>query len=316
MKNYNGSNKINLEVLLKSEDLFSATGYLGEAPQLSSTYAQYDNGYKVFNGSNSYYDNFVNNTSLSAWVSGSPGQNGNMPYADDGLWLNTQVSGSPVDFHLPIDFNFNNSYFITYGSGYNISDSFLRWGYGCLPTEPTAYLDGANYFVIANNTVTQGISSFTTDVNQTYYFYYENGVFYAVSSTQSVHSEFLPNASLSSRQIAGQLDNGNAYWSYVAVADVLNNDMPTFTIGSAYHPLSSFSISSNSLVVNTTFMEHNLTGYQYYAFSPVYNGDPVWFLVNGQIGDRLSVLLDSNVSLTVQILGYSYSNIIKEVKVE
>jgi hypothetical protein len=48
----------------------------------------------------------------------------------------------------------------------------------------------------------------------------------------------------------------------------------------------------------------------------MYNGNPVWFLVDRQVGDRLSVLLDSNVSLTVQILGYSYSNIIKEVKVE
>ena len=68
--------------------------------------------------------------------------------------------------------------------------------------------------------------------------------------------------------------------------------------------------------MNTTFTEHNLTAYQYYAFSPVYDGNPVWFVVNGQAGDRLSVLLDSNVSLTVQILGYSYSNVIKEVKVE
>jgi hypothetical protein len=104
------------------------------------------------------------------------------------------------------------------------------------------------------------------------------------------------------------------YWEYGV--DVPNGIMPIFTIGPVYHPLSSFSISSNSLVVNTTFTEHNLTAYQYYAFSPEYNGNPVWFLVDGQVGDRLSVLLDSNVSLTIQILGYSYSNVIKEVKVE
>ena len=104
------------------------------------------------------------------------------------------------------------------------------------------------------------------------------------------------------------------YWEYGV--DVPNGIMPTFTIGPAYHPLSSFSISSNSLVVNTTFTEHNLSAYQYYSFSPMYNGNPVWFLLDGQVGDRLSVLLDSNVSLTVQILGYSYSNVIKEVKVE
>ena len=48
VKNYNGSGKIDLEVLAKSEDLFSSTGYLGEAPQLSSTYGEYFNGLKVF----------------------------------------------------------------------------------------------------------------------------------------------------------------------------------------------------------------------------------------------------------------------------
>ena len=31
VKNYNGSGKIDLEVLAKPENLFSATGYLGEA---------------------------------------------------------------------------------------------------------------------------------------------------------------------------------------------------------------------------------------------------------------------------------------------
>ena len=43
VKNYNGSGKIDLEVLAKSEDLFSATGYLGEAPQLSPTWNEYNN---------------------------------------------------------------------------------------------------------------------------------------------------------------------------------------------------------------------------------------------------------------------------------
>ena len=33
-----------LYVLQSYENLFSSTGYLGEAPQLSSTYAEYDNG--------------------------------------------------------------------------------------------------------------------------------------------------------------------------------------------------------------------------------------------------------------------------------
>ena len=43
-----------------SETYFSPTGYLGEAPQLSATYGEYDNGYYVFEKgvSNGYYQNF------------------------------------------------------------------------------------------------------------------------------------------------------------------------------------------------------------------------------------------------------------------
>ena len=41
----------------------SATGYFGEAPELSSTYGEFDNGAKVFN----FYDNFSGNTLSSLW---------------------------------------------------------------------------------------------------------------------------------------------------------------------------------------------------------------------------------------------------------
>jgi len=222
----------------KATNLFNTVND-GEAPQLTcpnpndiiscSTYAKYDDGYYVFNGANSYYDNFINNANLSQWQAGSPFQGGNMPYADNGLWMNTNVSGAPVDFHLPINFNFNNAYFITYGSGYNTSDLYLRWGYGILPANPTAYIASVNFFVAANDSYGYG-TSFTDDVNSTYYFYYEKGVYYAVSPTQKV-SLTLPDADLSSLQLAGQLNSGNAYWAYVAVANVPNNVMPTVKFG-------------------------------------------------------------------------------------
>ncbi|MEM3844072.1 hypothetical protein, partial [Metallosphaera sp.] len=225
-----GTTQIDMNVYPQFENLFSATGYLGEAPQLSATYAEYDNGLLVFSSSNSYYDDFVNSNSLSAWVSGSPEQAGSMPYADNGLWWNSHIAGGYIDFHLPINFNFNNSYFITYGSSYNTSNSYFRWGYGNLPTYPVAMIDSLNQFTGGNNTIAAN-APFTIDTNATYYFYYENGYYYAVSPTQSV-SIHMPGASISSTQIAGQLNAGNAYFAYVAVANVPNNVMPTYSIGS------------------------------------------------------------------------------------
>ena len=52
-----------MQVLPSFENLFSATGYLGEAPELSTIYAQNDNGRFVFSSSDgqSFYTNFVGN---------------------------------------------------------------------------------------------------------------------------------------------------------------------------------------------------------------------------------------------------------------
>ena len=51
-------------MLAKSEDLFSAIGYLGEAPQLSTKYAEYDNGVKVF-------ADYVNNNTYNLYMPNS-----------------------------------------------------------------------------------------------------------------------------------------------------------------------------------------------------------------------------------------------------
>jgi len=50
----NVNQTIYLNVYPSFENFLSATGYLGEAPQLSPTYGQYDNGIKVF----PYYENY------------------------------------------------------------------------------------------------------------------------------------------------------------------------------------------------------------------------------------------------------------------
>ena len=63
VKNYDNNSVIYMDVYLTSDNLFSSTGYLGEAPQLSSSYAEYDNGRFVFN----YYQNFSGSGLPSGW---------------------------------------------------------------------------------------------------------------------------------------------------------------------------------------------------------------------------------------------------------
>jgi hypothetical protein len=266
VKNYNGSSTIDMRVLPFNKNLFNATSYLGEAPQLSATYGQYDNGIKVF----PYYENY------------SIGQN---------------ISSAHISIENTGTVTFKNELIVN-------STNYER-------LMITEQFPGGTYYVYVSQVQSGGYLLVWMEAA-----YSVNSTFGSYINTPSIENFYDANSSrpYPAFSAISPYDNLTIQWSFVEMTP--NGIMPTFTIGSAYHPLSSFSISSNSFVLNTTFMEHNLTGYQYYAFSPIYEGNPVWFVVNGQVGDRLSVLLDSNVSLTVQILGYSYSNVIKEVKVE
>jgi len=62
----------------------SGTTGIGEAPQLSPVYGEYDDGTSVFN----YYDNFAG-TSLTGWVSNTLTYTFNSIYANNGLYINS-----------------------------------------------------------------------------------------------------------------------------------------------------------------------------------------------------------------------------------
>lgn len=64
-----GSATIYMGMTSPSINLLSNSGNEGEAPQLSPTYGQYDNGANIFQ----FYDNFVGNTLSSKWISGVTG---------------------------------------------------------------------------------------------------------------------------------------------------------------------------------------------------------------------------------------------------
>lgn len=60
----NGTSQVDLQIFSISDNLLSANGYIGEAPQLSTTYAEYDNGKNVF----PFYDNFAGTSLGSEWT--------------------------------------------------------------------------------------------------------------------------------------------------------------------------------------------------------------------------------------------------------
>ena len=70
VKNYYGNSVIDMQVLPSFENLFSATGYLGQAPIFGQPRVN-DNGYLVFQGQNSFYDNFHNLSGFSTFAGGN-----------------------------------------------------------------------------------------------------------------------------------------------------------------------------------------------------------------------------------------------------
>ena len=83
-----------MQVLPSFENLFSATGYLGEAPQLSTTYAGYDNGKYVFNE----YWNFAGTSLPSGWTTygGTVTQNNGVNFTTSGVILEYTASKLPI----------------------------------------------------------------------------------------------------------------------------------------------------------------------------------------------------------------------------
>ncbi len=113
VKNYNSSSTIDMQVLPSFENLFSATGYLGEAPQISSVYGEYFNAPEVFgNDTSPNAWDFAGTTLPSGWSIFSPNSSYNPIIINNGLI----ITGNPVSiggygiylnysFHEPIQFN-------------------------------------------------------------------------------------------------------------------------------------------------------------------------------------------------------------------
>ncbi|MGC8669565.1 MAG: hypothetical protein ACP5TL_00205 [Candidatus Micrarchaeia archaeon] len=105
-----GSSNVYIVFGSKNENLLSSSGTfgIGEAPELSQVYAQYDDGFQVFN----FYDNFAG-TSLNSWWNYAIGPFGTLE-VDNGLTMsgglgityvqvNPSISNAAWDNNLAID---------------------------------------------------------------------------------------------------------------------------------------------------------------------------------------------------------------------
>lgn len=138
LKLYSDVNQtIYLKVYPQSDNFLSATGYVGEAPQLSSTYAEYDNGHLVFDGNinQNFYTNFSGSFNLSAnpniqYDGVSLINKGTTGYAiiNNGLIF---VNATYVDISVSsIDYSKNTEPLISYayvGSYSGNHNNYLRW---------------------------------------------------------------------------------------------------------------------------------------------------------------------------------------------
>ncbi len=93
----------------------------GEAPQLSGTYAQYDNGVNVFN----YYTNFAGTSLPSGWTE-THYQSGNSYTVSNGIMISAQSSTSMA---LQNNNSYNPQTDILETFGYAENQGFGGWGY-------------------------------------------------------------------------------------------------------------------------------------------------------------------------------------------
>jgi len=158
------SNSITIYMNFMPYNVMSSNGPTGEAPQLSSTYAQYDDGASVFNN----YADFSGTALPSGWtaVSGTAGTD----YAiNNGLQLETttaRIQGPSVtqNFVLEGDFQF-------------ISDANNGWDFGVYSSSSSAYglhPDGTNWATTwCYNNGYDEISASGSTIGNGYYFIWQ-----------------------------------------------------------------------------------------------------------------------------------------------
>jgi hypothetical protein len=252
---------IYLQVLPSFENVLSATGYTGEAPQLSPTYGEYDNGASVF----VHYNNFAGTTLPSDYYVTS---NGGTYSVNNGVFLE--------DYYLSSTFAYNSSYAIygimKFSAIGTVSQFNYRFGYvsdndnflviGGTSSSTTSYV--TNYDPSTGNSYFAPIPNFYNQTaflglwaNDTTTFGMVNGNIY-----QNSNDFYNPSGSTSNIGIEALYENATVEVYALMVGNALPDGvMPTTSIGSG----SAF--QANATIENATYQHYANFGADQYNLS-------------------------------------------------
>lgn len=246
VKNFNNSSQINLEIYSSVENLFSKTGYLGEAPQLSSIYGEYFNAPQVFD----YAVDFAGTSLPSGWSgSGTYSVNNTLTIngtSSEGTSVQTNSYFNPLKQTLVISGFFDNLsakvFYITWG----VSGTLYR----ITSLAGTYILQNVNVGGYNNVNLSGGSSStfnlFQLGANKT------SDVSYAsIDNRQCVSNSvyFTPKSSMYiALQYEGEPSYKEAFFQYVLLRNTVQ--MPSYNIGSRI-PYYSITFSESGLSSGT-----------------------------------------------------------------
>ena len=244
-----------MRVLPFNKNLFNATGYLGEAPQLSSVYGKYFNALQVFN----YAWDFAGTTLPSSWYSNSMNYNVSnglyISYSPTWSYMHTYLQVVKLNSEILADIQFgsyasgaegrlaeNN---ITLANDYSIQ-TFFVYEYD------STYLQ-TNNATIANReaiSVNTNYNIYGLYLNKTKSFLNFDGSVYSVDNTAPYSSSNTFYIGL-----GGQNPNDYENVSWIVVPSLSSLYMPTYTIGTAQSLTPQYLFNINTILnfMNTVF---------------------------------------------------------------
>ena len=226
-------NSIRIEYATTGNFMASGNGYTGEAPQLSGTYGQYDNGASVFG----FYDNFISPSLSAKWTKSGSGT----VTVSNGL---TMTGTAPTYIYTSTTYNSMTSIVDFYGygaSGTSTSDwVYINSGYtadyGIRVHSSTYYLDQYNG-AESDTAFSPATPSFSSNGLFSFYSTATAGVAqynYITQATSSTDFTYIPSANIAIRNAAG----GTASTTYVQWIRTRtyppSGVMPTITYGTIH----------------------------------------------------------------------------------
>ena len=290
----NGTSSVSLQVLPSFEDVLSATGYIGEAPQLSSVYAADDNGKLVF----PFYENFAsgilqgftaNNPQYLSFDNGLKILDGtssltvlsNISMGNSGtvLWngeFNTGTASNSIsqgstagDLYLGFQFTGNNANAFNWYNGTSNPYLIMYQDNGSSGSDANYFTNTyQNYMVQVNESSndTQYMSSYLNNLLQ--------------QSTYTFNRNYSGNFGFFTQQTSVAYE----LWHYVAETSSLFTEMPTYSIGSAQPFLSNGTEITHqpySIATQESYTYDIQDSFNYNYITVIYN--PSWQLVYSSI---------------------------------